>query len=134
MCLRMSNRDRSHSQIYLGFFFFSKTPWRHLVLTWNDHAMHRIWNQQTSKILSILWSRHSTQYQGKISLPRANYKPLTLSAAIYLHSVLLYSPAFSYLSFLQLFQWKIRSFGGKIVFIILTISKAWSQNCSAAEA
>lgn len=71
------------------------------------HAI-RSGNQQTSEILSILWSRHSTQFQGKNIFPRANYKPLTSLVAIYLHPVLLYSPASSYLSFLQLFQWKIQ--------------------------
>ena len=95
------------------------------------HAI-RSGNQQTSEILSILWSRHSTQFQGKNIFPRANYKPLTSLVAIYLHPVLLYSPASSYLSFLQLFQWKIQLWR-EIVFIIL-ISKAWSQNCSVAEA
>lgn len=109
MCLRMSNIDKSHSQISPGSFFSPK----HLGDIFGadmGQPCHAVGsgNQQTSEILSSLWSRHSTQFQGKNLFPSANYQPLTSLAAIYLHSVLLYPPASFYLSFLQLFQWKIQ--------------------------
>lgn len=70
MCLRMSNRDRSHSQIYLGFFFLQNT-----LETFGanmERPCHAIesGNQQTSKILSILLVQTLHSISGQKYLPQ----------------------------------------------------------------